>query len=196
MTLTERFAKMEPRERTLLSGLGAAMAAIMFFFVPLYLHQVVSGRRDENQEIHDYIEKVRESRDKLEKKKAAQAQLLARYAKTMPPLASFVEEAAKAQNVEIEESQGKPDVPHGKKYTEHVILVKLRKVGLLGLVKMLEKMEKSNLPVAITRLNIKPRAGEPDSYDVELNVSAFERKGDAPKKAQPQEEAPEPDEEP
>lgn len=195
MTLAERFAKLEPRERTLLSGLGATLLAILFFFLPIYLHQVVAASRDQNQEIHDYIEKVRESRDKLDKKKAAQEQLLARYARTMPPLASFVEEAAKANNVEIEESQAKPDVPHGKKYTEHVILVKLRKVGLLGLVKMLEKMEKSNLPVAITRLNIKPRADGPDSYDVELNVSSFERKGDAKKEA-PKEEAPEPDEEP
>ncbi len=194
MTLAERIAKLEPRERTLLSGFGVVLAAIVFLFLPLYLHQTVGARRDQNQEIRDYIDKVRESRAKIDKKRAAHDQLLSRYARTMPPLASFVEEAAKANNIDIEESQGKPDVPHGKKYTEHVILVKLRKVGMLSLVKMLERIEKSNYPVAITRLNIKPRADGPDSYDVELNVSQFERKGEAKKEA-PKEEQPEPEEE-
>jgi general secretion pathway protein M len=31
----------------------------------------------------------------------------------------------------------------------------------------------------VTKLNIKPRAGEPDSYEVELGISAFDRKADA-----------------
>lgn len=180
-TLAERYAKLEPRERSLMTGLGVALAAIVFLGLPGYLHQSVSATRSQNQEIKDFLEKVRDSREKIDKKRAERDALLARYSRTMPALASFVEEAAQTGNLEIEESQGRPDVPHGKKYTEHVLLVKFKKVGLGGLVKMLEKIERANYPVSITRLNLKPRSGEADSYDVELHVSHFERKGDAKK---------------
>ena len=135
---------------------------------------------------------VSERRAKIEKQKATREQLQTRYQKTMPALATFVEDAAKTAGVEIEESGPKPDAPHGKKYVEHILFVRLRKVGLLGLVKMLEKIEKSNYPVAITRLNIKPHPGEADSFDVEAFVSQFESK-DVKKAAPPPKDADEPE---
>lgn len=177
MTLTERYAKLEPRERKLLGGLLVTFAALFVLFLPAWLYQSVSAQRDDNQEIRDYIDKVAASRTKIAKQKEQRELLEARYAKTMPPLATFVENAAKANEVEIDESGPKPDVPHGKKYVEHVQSVRLRKVGLLGVVKMFEKIEKSGFPVAITRLNLKPRSDGPDSYDIEAHVSAFEQKG-------------------
>jgi hypothetical protein len=46
---------------------------------------------------------------------------------------------------------------------------------------MLEKLERSGHPVAITQLSIKARASAPDSYDVKLAVSAYDKKsGEAP----------------
>jgi general secretion pathway protein M len=179
VSLAERFSKLEPRERQLLLGLGGVIAAGMFLFLPIYLWQTVNTARDDNQQIRDFLEKVTESRDKIAKKKAQKDALLSRYAKKMPPLATFVEDAAKANQVEIAESSAKPDVPHGKKYVEHVLSVRLKKVGLAGFSKTLEKIEKSGFPISVTKLKLTPRAGEPDSYDVEMHVSAFERKSDA-----------------
>ncbi|NUP06134.1 MAG: hypothetical protein HOW73_08760 [Polyangiaceae bacterium] len=184
MTLAERFAKLDPRERRLLTGLAITVAALFVVFLPAYLYQSVSAKRDDNQEIRDYIDKVTSSRAKIDRQKAQREQLEARYQKSMPPLSTFIEDAAKANQLEIDESAPKPDVPHGKKYVEKIQALKLRKVGLLALVKTLEKIERSNYPVAITRLNIKPRSEGPDSFDVEAFVSAFERK-DGPKKEQP-----------
>ena len=194
MSLAERISKLEPRERTLLLGFGGTVAAALVLFLPIYLHRTVTASRDENQEIRDFLEKVTESRDKIAKRKSAREALLARYAKKMPALATFVEDAAKANNVEIAESSAKPDVPHGKKYVEHVLNVRFKKVGLAGFAKTLEKIERSGLPVAITKLKMTPRAGEPDSYDIELHVSAFERKGEAKKDAEPDAEAPQEEE--
>jgi general secretion pathway protein M len=179
MSLAERYSKLEPRERRLLLGFGGTVVAGIFLFLPIYLYQTVGAARDQNQEIRDFLEKVNESRDKIAKRKAERETLLARYTKKMPPLATFVEDAAKANQIEISESSAKPDVPHGKKYNEHVLSVRMKKVGLLGFSKTLEKIERSGYPVAITKLKLTPRAGEPDSYDVEMHVSAFERKGDA-----------------
>ena len=127
--------------------------------------------------MRDLIQTLNESRAKIDKNKAARDLLLARYNKTVP--ANFVDDAAKANEVEISETSKKPDVPHGKKFVEHLQTIKVRKVGLLPLSKMLERVESGGYPVAVSRLNIKPRSGEPDSYDAEIGVSSFERKPDA-----------------
>jgi general secretion pathway protein M len=114
----------------------------------------------------------------VSERKAKHDALLSRYAKPAPQLAGFIDEAAKANGISAAESQDRPEVPHGKRYSERVAVVKMHKVGMLALAKTLERIEQSGHPVAITRLNIKPRSGEPDSYEVELGVSAYDRKGE------------------
>lgn len=177
MTLGERIQKLEPRERQLLTGLGVVVGAMIFLILPVVLYKSVASARDENQAIRDYLATVRESRDMVDKRRAAYDAMLGRYQKPMPALAAFAEDAARTYEVDIAESQARPDVPHGKKYVEHILSLRLKKTGLAGLAHMMEKIEKSGLPLSITKLNIKPRAGEADSYDVEMHLSAFERKG-------------------
>jgi general secretion pathway protein M len=60
----------------------------------------------------------------------------------------------------------------------------LRKVGMLKLVKLMERIETSGHPVMLSSLNIRKRAVEPDSFDVEMVVSAFDRKAPEPKKTE------------
>ena len=36
--------------------------------------------------------------------------------------------------------------------------------------------------MTVSRLNVRKRSGEPDSYDVELGISTYERKADTSKK--------------
>jgi general secretion pathway protein M len=179
VTIQERFAKLEPRERTLVTALGGLVAVLLFLGLPYLLLHKVSQARSDNQEIRDYIEKVNDSRAKIEVKRAAQDTVLARYAKPLP--ANLASDAAKAQNVAIADDSKKPDVPHGKKFTEHVEVFRMNKAGLVGISKMLETLETAGYPVAVSRLNIKPRQGEADSYDVEMGVSTFERKPDVVK---------------
>ena len=181
MSLSERFAKLEPRERTLLVTLGGVFAAIVILGIPIGLWTTVSTMRDENQEVEDVIATILESREKLDRAQAEKKALATRYARPAPAMATFLEEAAQANEVELAETTTKPDIPHGKKYVERVTVSKMRKAGLRGLSKTLERIARSGYPVAVTRLGIKPRVGEPDSYDVELSVSAFERKSDKKK---------------
>lgn len=178
MTLQERFAKLEPRERTLLLALMGVFAAIIVLGVPIALYKTVTDLRDGNQEVRDVIDNVLESREKLEKRKAEKDAQASRYARTPPNMATFLEDAARANEVELAETTTRADIPHGKKYIERVTQSKMRKTGLRGLSKTLERIARSGYPVAITRLEIKPKVGEPDSYDVELNVSAYEKKSD------------------
>ncbi|XXY44546.1 hypothetical protein WME91_31540 [Sorangium sp. So ce269] len=184
MTLRERLDKLEPRERRLLTILLGFLAVCVLLLVPIGLASVASSKRAENQEVRDLLQSIYEASGKVSERKAQKDALVARYARPAPPLAGYIEDAAKQQGLTAAESQDRPDVPHGKKYTERVTVVKMHRIGMLGLAKMLERVESSGHPVAVTRLNLKPRAGEPDSYEVELGLSAFDRKGD-PQPASP-----------
>lgn len=178
MSARARWEKLEPRERRLLAILGALLGALVLLGIPAAVLRGVAASRAENERIRELVRDIQAARAQVAERKARHDALLARYAKPAPPLAGFIEEAAKANGIAVPESQDRPVVPHGKRYTERVTVVKMHKVGMLALAKTLEKIEQSGYPVAITRLNIKPRAGEPDSYQVELGVSAFDRKGE------------------
>lgn len=180
MTLRERFEKLEPRERRLLVIFASVLGVFIVLLGPIGVWSLVNGKRSEAREIRDLIEQINDARATVSERKAKRDALLARYARPAPPLAGFIEEAAKENGATAAESQDRPDTPHGKRYTERTTVVKIHKIGMLALAKMLEKIEQSGHPVAVTRLNIKPRAGEPDSYEVELGVSAYDRKADAP----------------
>jgi general secretion pathway protein M len=178
MSVRARFEKLEPREQRLLTVLMIIFATGIFMLLPYFVYTAVSERRARNTEVRDLISKIQDARGSITERKARYDSLVARYAKPAPPLAGFIEEAARAHGITVPEAQDKPEIPHGKRYSERVTVVKMHKIGMLNLVKMLEKIEQSGYPVAITRLSIKPRSGEPDSYEVELGVSAFDRKAD------------------
>ena len=180
-------AKMEPRERKLLLALGGVLGLFLVLLLPIFIYQSVTDRRDRNAEVRDLIAQLQASQGLVADRKARREAVLARYARPAPPLAGFIEEAARANELVVPESSDKPEVPHGKRYSERIAVVKMHKIGMKAFVKMHEKIERSGYPVAVTKLNLKPRSGEADSWEVELGVSAFDRKeikGDAkePKK--------------
>jgi len=180
MTLRERFEKLEPRERRLLTILGGILGVALLLALPIYVVKSVSDKRAENEQLRGLVDSIYEARASIGERKAKHDALLARYGKPAPALAGFIEEASRANNIGAAESQDRPEAPHGKRYTERMTVVKMHKVGMLALAKMLEKIEQSGYAVVISKLNIKPRGGEADSYEVELGVSAFDRKPDAP----------------
>lgn len=180
MDLALQIDKLEPRERRLLGVLGGLLAAALFLALPAYLWASVASKRDEAHDVRALTQQILVQRALVAERRAKRAALLARYARPAPPLGSFIEEAAKTNGLSVTESQDRPEVPHGKRYTERMTVVRLHKIGMKALAMTLEKLETSGFPVAVTRLSIKPRGGEQDMYEVELGVSAFDRKPDAP----------------
>ncbi|HVZ36507.1 MAG TPA: hypothetical protein VG963_28955, partial [Polyangiaceae bacterium] len=83
--------------------------------------------------------------------------------------------------IAIPESKDPSPVAHGKKYEERFTSISLRKVGLLGLVKFMERVAGGPEPISITKMNIHKRGIEPDAYDVEMTVSAYHRIAPKPK---------------
>lgn len=177
--LGERFDKLDPRERRLLVALLGVIGGFVVLLLPVLLFTTMASKRSENQEVRDLIVTIRESAGKLAERRANYDALLAKYAKPAPQLAGFIESIAAEHDITVPESLDRPEMPHGKRYTERMAVVKLHKVGMRAVAKTLERIETSGYPVTVSRLSIKPRAAEPDSYEVELGVSAFDRKAAA-----------------
>lgn len=174
------FSELAPRERRLLSILGVVSVVLLLLLVPLGVSALVRGKRVQNAELRNAILRVQAGRAQVAQRKAKRDAVVARYAKTAPKLGGFLEQLAKEQAIEVPEMQDKQELPIGKRYTERTTQLRLRKVGGFPLMKFLEKIEQSGFPVAITRLNVRKRGGDHDSYDIELGVSAYDRKELAP----------------
>lgn len=172
--------ELSARERRLVTGLGAVLCLMLLLLVPYGISSMTRSRRAANKELRDAINRVQASKSVVRARKDKREEIAARYTKKAPKLAGFLEQTAKEQKIEVPESQDKPDVPIGKRYVERATVVRLRRVAGLPLLRFLEKIEGSGYPVAVTRLNVRRRTGDKDSYDVELGVSAFDRNDTSP----------------
>ena len=185
MNIADRFSRLDSREQRLLNGALLVLGVVIVVLVPIALTALVHSKKSDNQALRDAADSIADSREQIEKAKLEKAATLARYAKPAPPLAAFLAGLASETGVEIPESQDRQAIPHGKKYTERSTKLALHKVGLLKLVKFMERIEQSGNPITISLLNIRKRGPEPDNYDVEMAVSAFDRSNvvDKPKPA-------------
>jgi len=178
MTLRERLERLEDRERRLL-GVALAVALLGAVLIPpAALLAVVHGRRSDVEAIRDAISAINDDSEAIEHAKAEKLAITERYAHAAPQLQAFLASLASQSEVEIPESQDRQSVPRGKRFEERSTKVTLRKVGMLKLVKFLERIEQSGYPIKITQFDVRKRATEPDSYDVEMIVSAFDRKAE------------------
>jgi general secretion pathway protein M len=91
-------------------------------------------------------------------------------------LAGFLAGIAQRHDIEIPETQDQADAPHGKRFSERSTKITLRDIGMLKVAKLMEGIAQSNYPVSITRMNIRKRGTQPDSFNVQMVVSAFDRK--------------------
>lgn len=172
--LFERWG-LNPREQRVASIAAVVLGAFLILGIPVGLQMLVSSRRAENEELRGALDAVNNARASIKQRQEKKVQIAARYAKKTPQLGGFIEQNASAQKLQVTDSVDRPDVPHGKQYSERNTVIHLKKSGMGPIAKFLESIEKSGYPVAVSRLNIRKRSGEPDSYDVEIGISAFDR---------------------
>lgn len=166
---------LNPREQRIATIAVFVIGAMLLLAVPIGLQSLVSSRRTENEELRAALTAVNGARAQIRQRQERKASIAERYGKKAPQLAGFLEQTASAQKLQVTDSVDRPDVPHGKRYVERNTVIHLKKSGMGPVAKFLEAIEKSAYPVAVSRLNIRKRAGEPDSYDVEIGVSAYDR---------------------
>jgi len=178
VTLRERLERLDDRERRLL---GVALLVALFGAVlapPMALYAVLHSQRSDVEAVREVITAIRDSAAVIERAKADKGALTERYARPAPQLQAFLSRLASESNVQIPESQDRQAVPRGKRFEERSTKVTLRKIGMLALAKFLERIETSGYPVKVTQINVRKRGSELDSYDVDLVVSAFDRKAE------------------
>jgi general secretion pathway protein M len=185
VTLRERMERLEDRERRLLFVLVAIAAAGAVLLPPLAVSAMVHSRRSDVEAVQEALAAISDEKEALARVKAEKSAVTLRYARPAPPLAAFLSRLATESSIEIPESQDRQTVPHGKKFEERATKITLRKVGMLNLVRFLERIEQAGHPLRVSQFNLRKRGTEPDSYDVDMIVSAFDRKVVEPKPAKP-----------
>jgi len=167
--------KLSAREQKLVMILAGVVAVMLLLALPLGLEAMIASRRGENDEMRAALAKIQDARGQIRERQSKRDAIALRYANKAPPLAGFIEQQARAVKVEVSDSVDRPDLPIGKSYVERTTVVHLKKAGMLAISRMLESIERSGSPVVVSRLNVRKRTAEPDSYDVELGVSAYDR---------------------
>jgi len=185
VNISDRFARLVPRDQRVLNIALLVVGALVIVVIPIVLTVMVHSRRSDNEALADAANNITDSLDQIEKAKLEKAVTVGRYSSPAPPLAAFLAGLASEVGIEIPESQDRQAVPHGKRYTERSTKMSLHKVGMLKLAKFVERIEQSGNPIRISSLNIRKRGPEPDMYDIDMTVSAFDRSAAAekPKKA-------------
>jgi hypothetical protein len=191
MSIQDRLASLEPRERRLVGVLVIVFAAMVMFSVPLGVSALLSDENEAHARLTEAIERLETEGDALREQQELQDALRKRYETAAPALAGFLSKAASASSLAIPESKPESPIGHGKRYEERPTAISFRKVDLVSLVKFMERVSGGSEPIGITKLNVRKRGAEPNSYDVQMTVSAYHRlaqKTDKPEKSA--EEAP------
>ena len=181
MTLRDRMDALAPRERRLLMVLAGVFGVLILATIPFGVSALLSDAEATHSELVEAIARVEAEGEGVRERQAERDALLVRYETPVPALAGYLDKAAQASGIAIPESKDPSPVAHGKKFEERFTSISLRKVGLLPLVKFMERVSGGPEPISISKLNIRKRGGESDSYDVQMTVSAFHRI--APKEA-------------
>ncbi len=179
---TARKIGLNPRERGLMMLLAIIACVIVFVGAPVGVLVLVDSRSSANNELRSAIDLVQTSRDKIRERRARKEAVLRRYEHKTPALAGYLEQTARELKLEVTDSVDRPEIPQGKKFVERQTIIHFRKVAMGPFVQWLEKIETSGNALVVSRLNIRKRSGEPNSYDIEVGVSAYDRIAEAPKK--------------
>jgi general secretion pathway protein M len=180
MSWKDRLTRMDPRERRLLTVFFSVFAVIVPIVILVVTKRAVMVSQSENDQLRKVLDDLAESQQSLSKSDAMRQAIVARYGRAAPPLGALLDNQARQNGIEIPESQDRPVVPHGKRFDERSTRIQLRKVGLLSFARFMESVERAQYPIVFSRLDIRKRLSESDSYDVELIASAYDRK-EAPK---------------
>jgi general secretion pathway protein M len=86
VSLSERLARLEPRERRLLGILGGVLGFMAFLAIPIAIAATVHSQANENDALREAISSIDDARAKVEKVQAGRDAVTARYAHRVPGL--------------------------------------------------------------------------------------------------------------
>jgi hypothetical protein len=176
MTVDKGLGRLGARERRLLGILLACFTLMVVVFIPFAVESLLGESREQNEQLTQVTSELVANQAAVAKSDAQRKAVAGRYAKTAPPLGAFVDGLARSLEVDVTENQDQPVVPHGKRVDERSVRMNLRRTGLGNLARLLEKVAQAGHPIVVSKLNIRKRMSEPDSFDVDVVFSAYDRK--------------------
>jgi Tfp pilus assembly protein PilO len=175
--------RMSVRERRLISILGGAFVFCAVSLVAYLMIDSLQSMAQENQDMRKAINDIAKHSDEYREAKAQVAAQALRIGNEPPQLAADLEAAAKEAGIQIPETSDRPDAAAGKRYVEHSLDVKLRKVDLKSLATFLKQVETGKSLILVTRLQIRRSfGGDGSNVDVDLTATTYERLKDSSKK--------------
>jgi Tfp pilus assembly protein PilN len=179
--------RMAPRERRWVAVLAAAVALVSALLGSYFVFSNISDLEEGNANIRKALAAIAMHRNEYLDAKARSAAQEARIGYDPPQLTADLEAAAREEQVQIDESNERPNTPAGRRYAQHDVDLKIRQVDLQALSKFLRRVETGPRLIMFTHLSLKRRYSEADKLDVELTATAFERlKDDKLKKKAPE----------
>lgn len=175
MELQKRFETLQPRERRLVLLLGGVFAVVFGLLLPIGVSTSLAAERSKHEELTNLVQRLFAEREQILQLQAKNKLVLDRYRTPAPALAGFLDNSAKALELEIPEFKDRSPVPIGKDYEERATDISMKKVNMRKLVLFMEKIAQANFPVSIGKFTLRKRATEDDSWDVNMTVSAYHR---------------------
>ena len=155
MDLKLSLEKLSAREQRLVTILGVVLGALLVVGLPLFLQVLVFSRRSDNTALREAIAGIQAARSNIKERQSRRDSIMQRYASKAPALAGFIEQTARAQKLDVTDSQDRQPVPVGKKYSERTTVVHFKKSGMYNLSKFLETLESKGHALRVARLHVR-----------------------------------------
>jgi hypothetical protein len=177
------WGRMSARERRLVSLLAGAFVVCAVLLAGYLTFDSLQSMGQENEDMRKALDDIAKHSDEFRDAKARVKAQELRIGNEPPQLAADLEAAAKEAGIQIPETSDRPDSAAGKRYVEHGLDVKLRKVDLKSLATFLSKVETGKSLILVTRLEIRRSfGGDGATVDVDLTATTFERLKEGSKK--------------
>ncbi len=167
--------RLAPRERQLISALGAAVVLIVVFVGGFMFFSSLGEVAERNDSIREALKAIARNRNEYLEAKGQMRALEVRIGSVPPQLATDLETAAREVGIQIPETTERPAIAAGQNYMEHNVDVTLRAVDLRQLSRFLQKLETGQHLIYVTRLDVRRRFAEKDKLDVKLTATGIER---------------------
>jgi general secretion pathway protein M len=173
--IVEGFRRLSVRERRLIFVFLGLFLGFILFFIIFHVSFVLSDLEESIQDVGRLIEEMEKNRESYLRKREVSGGIERMLERRAPPLRGYLEGLAHSAGLTIPESVEKPDVPKGRRYVEKSVKIKFRKVALEQLTNFMKRIKNAPFALAITEIYIRKRFNEPNSMDVEMTVSVYEK---------------------
>lgn len=179
--LVNVFSRMSSRERTLVGVAALALVVIsLYSFVldPLTAGRarLASGSSARERALRAAVDLRQSYLEVAQKLKAGQA-LVSKVDPNFPLLTHLESTISQVVPRDRINSMSPSTKPIGEEYEEQLVEIKLSQIALPQLVDMLYRIEKSEQPLRVTRLQVKKRRSDVRNFDVVATVSLVRAQG-------------------